>query len=104
MRIGKIILILGVFLLFNLPTLAISAEGGAASEPESAAPNESTTPTGNGRSSGSPAQRSSPCQQACYHQYKSGTDFCYSTSIASEDLNICIMGQREMFKICSKAC
>lgn len=46
----------------------------------------------------------SSCQQACFYQYKSGTDFCYSTSSASEELNICIMSQREMFKACSKTC
>ena len=45
-----------------------------------------------------------PCQQVCYQHYKANTDVCYSTSIASEDLNVCIMSQRESFKACSKSC
>lgn len=49
-------------------------------------------------------QNSSPCQQMCYEQYKAGTDICYSISIASDDLNLCIMDQREIFKNCSKTC
>ncbi len=100
MRIGKIILILSVFLLVNLPALAVSAEGEWTAEKSTG---DSATAAGQSPSAKS-AKRSSPCQQLCYQQYKSGTDFCYSTSIASEDLNICIMDKREMFKNCSKTC
>lgn len=64
-------------------------------------PNVSVTPNSTATSSGN---QTSPCQQLCYEQYKAGTDICYSTSIASEDLNSCIMNQREVFKMCSKSC
>jgi len=46
----------------------------------------------------------STCQQQCYENYKKASDICYATSVGSEDLNRCIMEQREIFKNCSKAC